>query len=137
MSDLLTAEQAADLLHLHVKRVQALARAGTLPAIRHGRKWLFRRSDILQPKSRPPKSLPSSMDDSAVEISARNRLRGTITELRTDQVMTEVHIAVGDQSIVSVITTSSAARLDLAVGDEVLAVVKATEVMIARTVERG
>src|SRR4051812_13514637 len=38
---LLSAEQAAAHLHLNVKRVQALARAGKLPGRRVGRRWLF------------------------------------------------------------------------------------------------
>jgi len=34
MDDYLTAKQAAAILKLHVKRVQALARIGTIPAVR-------------------------------------------------------------------------------------------------------
>ncbi len=44
--DTITVEQAAALLHLNVKRVQAMARDGKLPASRVGRKWLFRRADL-------------------------------------------------------------------------------------------
>ena len=43
---LLSAEQAAAHLHLNVKRVQALARAGKLPGRRVGRKWLFDERDL-------------------------------------------------------------------------------------------
>ena len=68
----------------------------------------------------------------ALEISARNRLRGRIASIVADGVMAEVRIQVGDQEIVSIITRSSAERLRLAVGDEVFAVVKSTEVMIAK-----
>lgn len=145
MDELITAQEAAALLHLHVKRVQILARAGKLPAIRHGRKWLFRRSDLLAPyegkrhrgganaKSRvKPRRAPTSGQTSAVDISARNQLRGRIVRLRIDGVMAEVHLRIGDQELVSVITSASAERLRLKVGDEVLAVVKSTEVMIAR-----
>jgi excisionase family DNA binding protein len=41
----LNAHETADLLHLNVKRVQGLARAGKLPAVRVGRRWLFQRRD--------------------------------------------------------------------------------------------
>jgi len=43
MDDLITAQEAAELLHMHVKRVQRMARDGKLPAVRYGRKWLCRR----------------------------------------------------------------------------------------------
>jgi molybdopterin-binding protein len=46
--------------------------------------------------------------------------------------MAEVVVRIGDQDLVSVITRSSAERLGLAVGDEVLAVIKSTEVMIGK-----
>jgi molybdopterin-binding protein len=48
--------------------------------------------------------------------------------------MAEVRIRIGDQELVAIITRSSAERLGLAPGDEVLAVIKSTEVMIAKTV---
>ena len=35
--DLITAQEAAKLLRLHVKRVQRLARHGKLPPVRYGR----------------------------------------------------------------------------------------------------
>lgn len=122
----LSVEEAAALLHLNVKRVQSLARAGKLPAVRVGRKWLFPREELermLRTRHEPPASFG---------ISARNHLRGRITRLQVDGIMAEVHLAIGDQKLVSVITRGSAERLRLRVGDEVHAVVKATEVMIAR-----
>lgn len=129
MDDLITAGEAAKLLHLHVKRVQHLARTGQLPATRFGHKWLFSRSKLLAGRS------PSLLHDDSVgalEISARNRLRGRIVSIEADGVMAEVRIQIADQEIVSIITRSSAERLHLEVGDEVFAVVKSTEVMIAK-----
>ncbi len=129
MDDLITAAEAAKLLHLHVKRVQHLARTGQLPATRFGHKWLFPRSKLLATRTQ------GAGDDESLagfEISARNRLRGRIASIVADGVMAEVRIQVGDQEIISIITRSSAERLRLAVGDEVFAVVKSTEVMIAK-----
>jgi len=129
MDDLITAAEAAKLLHLHVKRVQHLAREGKLPATRFGHKWLFSRSRLLASRA------PGARDDEqmgSLEISARNRLRGRISAIVADGVMAEVRVRVGDQEIVSIITRSSAERLRLSVGDEVYAVMKSTEVMIAR-----
>ncbi|HXD23646.1 MAG TPA: TOBE domain-containing protein [Gemmatimonadaceae bacterium] len=129
MDDLITAADAAKLLHLHVKRVQHLAREGRLPATRFGRKWLFSRSKLMASRS-PNPAPPDPMG--ALEISARNRLRGRILSVAADGVMAEVRIQIGDQEIVSIITRSSAERLQLGVGDTVYAVVKSTEVMIAK-----
>lgn len=67
-----------------------------------------------------------------MELSARNRLRGRIVSLTLDGVMAEVRLQIGAQELVSIITRSSAERLKLSVGDEVLAVIKSTEVMIGR-----
>ncbi len=67
-----------------------------------------------------------------MELSARNQLRGTIKSLRTDGIMAEVVVDVGGQEVVSTITASSVQRLGLKEGDQVFAVVKATEVMIGK-----
>jgi molybdopterin-binding protein len=124
----LTVAETAKLLHLNVKRVQALARAGTLPATRVGRKWLLPREKVEAMLGAP--SEPSARG--AVELSARNQLRGRIVGLTTDGLMCEVRLEIGDQELVSVITRSSSERLRLKPGDTVLAVIKSTEVMIGR-----
>ena len=43
---LLSAEEAAELLRIHPKTLQALARAGTVPCIRMGKYWRFRKSSL-------------------------------------------------------------------------------------------
>jgi molybdopterin-binding protein len=129
----LTAEEAARLLRLNVKRVQSLARAGKLPAARVGRKWLFRRDELealLGPQGpRPP--------GKALALSARNRLRGVVSSIDVDGLMAEVRVRIGDQDLVSVITRSSAERLGIAPGVEVYAVIKSTEVMLGREEREG
>jgi molybdopterin-binding protein len=64
--------------------------------------------------------------------SARNQLPGTVTGIHIGEVMSEVEVAVGDHTIVSVITRRSVEDLGLAVGDEVTAVIKSTEVMLSK-----
>jgi molybdopterin-binding protein len=127
--DLITAEEAAALLHLHVKRVQLLAREGKLPAVRHGRRWLFSRDRLAQ--GRGARSVPPS-NERAVDISARNQLRGRIQSVVEDGLMAEVTISIQPQDLVAVITRRSAERLGLARGVDAVAVVKSTEIMIAR-----
>lgn len=64
-------------------------------------------------------------------LSARNELAGTVTSVKKDEIMAEVVVELGDgQTVTSTITRGSADRLDLAEGDEVSAVIKASEVMI-------
>ncbi len=124
----LNAEEAAALLHLNVKRVQSLARAGKLPAVRVGRKWLFPREQL----ERLLGAAGSHGSEPSLAISARNRMRGQITRLHTDGLMAEVHLRIGDQELVSVITRASAERLGLRVGDQAYALIKSTEVMIGK-----
>jgi molybdopterin-binding protein len=129
----LTVKQAADLLHLNIKRVQSLARSGRLPAVRVGRRWLFERERIESLLG----SSPVLVAAPSLAISARNRLRGRITQVRSDGLMAEVTLRIGDQELVSVITRSSVERMNLKEGDEVFAVIKSTEVMIGREERRS
>jgi molybdopterin-binding protein len=65
-------------------------------------------------------------------ISARNKLRGIIEEIRRGEVMAHVVMRVGDNVIEGAITRLSADELELKAGDTVTAVVKATDVMIQK-----
>ena len=67
-----------------------------------------------------------------MEISARNRLPGTVKEIKLGQVMAEVTVQVGENEIVAAITKASVERLGLKVGDSASVVIKATEVMVAK-----
>lgn len=67
-----------------------------------------------------------------VEISARNQIPGKVTGISLGGVMAEIRIQIGNQELVSVITRSSVDRLGIRVGDEVVAIIKATEVMVGK-----
>lgn len=67
-----------------------------------------------------------------MQLSARNQLKGTVTAIRTDGIMAEVTVAVGDQEITSVITRTSVERLAIKSGDAVTVVIKATEIMLGK-----
>ncbi|HXX40524.1 MAG TPA: TOBE domain-containing protein [bacterium] len=67
-----------------------------------------------------------------MQLSARNQLRAKVTGVSLGNIMAEVRMTVGDQELVAVITRESVQRLKLQVGDEAIAVIKATEVMVAR-----
>ncbi len=66
-----------------------------------------------------------------MQLSARNRLHGTVTEINLGQVMATVKLALGDgQVVTSAITRESVESLGLEVGKPVFAVIKATEVIL-------
>ncbi len=67
-----------------------------------------------------------------MEISARNQLAGTITRITLAEVMAEVTLDVGGQEVVAAVTRGSVERMGLKEGDQVTAIIKATEVMIGR-----
>jgi molybdopterin-binding protein len=71
-------------------------------------------------------------DESLDGLSARNRLHGFIDEVRIDGLLAQVRMRVGDQSLTAVITADAVRALKLRRGDDALAIIKSTEVMIAR-----
>lgn len=67
-----------------------------------------------------------------MKISARNTLPGKIMAIAKGPVTTEVELEIAPgRSIVSTITTHSANALNLKVGGQAYAVIKASSVMVA------
>ena len=64
--------------------------------------------------------------------SIRNRLPGTIEKIVSDKVVSEIVIRTAAGEVTSVITTSSVQRMNLKQGDQVFAIIKATEVSIEK-----
>jgi molybdopterin-binding protein len=69
---------------------------------------------------------------SIVALNARNQFKGEITDITLGPVVSEIEVKTRAGIVTSVITTRSVNRLGLAVGDEVIAVTKATEVLLAK-----
>ncbi|MDI6898094.1 TOBE domain-containing protein [Methanocella conradii] len=67
-----------------------------------------------------------------MQFSARNRLPGTVKDVKLGAVMAIVKVQVGDNVLESAITREAAEELKLKAGDKVTAVVKATSVMIMK-----
>jgi molybdopterin-binding protein len=65
-----------------------------------------------------------------MRTSARNQLRGTVVSVTIGAVMAEVVVDVGGQHVAAAITKESAERLGIAEGGQVMAIIKATDVMI-------
>ena len=67
-----------------------------------------------------------------MKLSARNVLKGKVKKLTPGAVNTEVIIEIaGGAQVVSIITKTSAEGLELAVGKDVYAVIKASNIMVA------
>ena len=68
-----------------------------------------------------------------MELSARNQLKGKVTNVELGAVMANIKIEVEDpNTITAVLTKESAERLALKEGDDVTALIKSTEVIIGK-----
>lgn len=69
-----------------------------------------------------------------MKISGRNQLKGKIKALDTDAMMAKAVIDIGsNQNIVSIITRDAVEDLGLSIGDDVVAIIKSTSVMVAKS----
>jgi molybdopterin-binding protein len=66
------------------------------------------------------------------DLSARNRLTGTVREVKIEGLLAQIELDAGPYRIVSVITREAAEQLALEPGDPATAVVKATSIMVER-----
>jgi PadR family transcriptional regulator AphA len=89
------------------------------------RRFLDQALHPLEPRDAVPPEL---------RLSARNQLHGTVTEVHLGEVMSTVKAVLADgQPLTAAITREAAAELDLAPGDQVVVIIKATEVIVAKS----
>jgi molybdopterin-binding protein len=70
-----------------------------------------------------------------IQLSARNQLKAKVKSVKLGAVMAEVVVELPDgQQIVSAITRNSVEGLGLKGGDDIIAIIKSTEVMIGKDV---
>ena len=67
-----------------------------------------------------------------MKLSTRNQISGEVTAVKLGGIMAEVTVDIGGQTIVAAITRESAESLELAAGDKVTVLIKATEVMLGK-----
>jgi len=67
-----------------------------------------------------------------VKLSTRNQITGQVTEVKLGGIMAEITVDIGGQELVAAITRESAENLELAAGDTVTVLIKATEVMLGK-----
>ena len=66
-------------------------------------------------------------------LSARNQFKGKVKTVKLGMIMAEVIVGVNDLEFVSLISADSVQAMKLKEGDTVTVIVKATEVMVAKT----
>jgi len=65
-------------------------------------------------------------------LTTRNQVAGKVTAVQPGSVMAEVTIDAGGSELVAAVTRAGVERLGLSAGDDVVALIKATEVMLAK-----
>ena len=85
-----------------------------------------------QPAGKARAARPAEPDETLAGLSARNRLAGFVEEVRIDGLLAQVRLRVGNQTLTAVVTSDAIHALKLKRGDDALAVIKSTEVMIAK-----
>jgi molybdopterin-binding protein len=89
------------------------------------------------PDARKPRRRPATVPGMIVALSGRNRLRGFVDEVRVEGLLGQVRLKIGDQTLTAVVTRDAIEELKLRRGDDALAIVKSTEVMIGREAAPG
>ncbi len=79
-----------------------------------------------------PERKPRRSTAVVVSISGRNQLRGVVEEVRVEGLLAQVRLRIGEQRLTAVITRDAVDELKLKRGNPALAIIKSTEVMIAR-----
>ncbi|GAC1377618.1 MAG: molybdopterin-binding protein [Ktedonobacteraceae bacterium] len=68
-----------------------------------------------------------------MEMSARNQLKGTVKAIKHGDILAEIVVELPDgQQVTSVITSDAVKSLQLQEGNQVVAIIKSTEVMIGK-----
>jgi molybdopterin-binding protein len=90
------------------------------------------RLQVNQGKTPAQRLLPRKSGGVLVALSGRNQLRGIVDEIRTEGLLAQIRMRIGDQLLTAVITRDAVRELKLRRGDEAIAIIKSTEVMIGR-----
>jgi len=142
MSELLTVRAAADRLGVAYSTLKQWIYDGSIRTTKtRGGHHRISESEIQRqlasqgkkesaPSAAQAKSAPSV---TLVALSGRNQLRGVVDEVRSDGLLSQVRLRIGDQLLTAVITRDAVNELKLKRGDEAIAIIKSTEVMIGRS----
>jgi len=127
-STLLTPRQAAAKLGISYPALKHWILAGRIKTVKtpggHHRVPMEALEEFMPGGGSTPSSSP--------RISGRNQLQGTVMEVTVDGLLAKVVLAVAGQRVTAIITADAVKDLALKPGDTAIALIKATEVMVAR-----
>jgi molybdopterin-binding protein len=117
-----SASEAAKLLGISLDTLRRWDRAGRIETVRDsGNRRIVAAAEV--------RRLRGEAD--GAQLSARNRLRGTVTDVRVDGLIAQVELAVDEPArLVAIVTADAVDELGLRQGMSAAAVVKATSVMV-------
>jgi molybdopterin-binding protein len=140
MSRLLPVRDAADALGVTYSTLKQWIYKGSVRTVKteggHHRvpvdevERLLARQDSPSKLNRRRKNTHSGV---LIALSGRNQLRGIVDEVRTEGLLAQIRLRIGEQTLTAVITRDAVRELKLRRGDEAVAIIKSTEVMIGRT----
>ena len=138
MSELLTVRAAANRLGVAYSTLKQWIYDGAIrTTTTRGGHHRIAQSEVdrilISQEKAPPRASPSKAEGVLVALSGRNQLRGIVEEVRGDGLLSQVRLRIGDQLLTAVITRDAVNELKLKRGDEAVAIIKSTEVMIGRT----
>jgi molybdopterin-binding protein len=117
-----TASEAAKTLGISLDTLRRWDRAGRIQTARDsGNRRIVAASEIDRLRG----------DSDGAHLSARNRLKGTVTDVKVDGLVAQVELVVDEPArLVSIVTADAVHELGLRPGMPAAAVVKATSVMV-------
>lgn len=122
--------QAAELLGISVDTLRSWADEGRLAMQRTaGGQRTVAAADLV-PLLAQGRRVVEPHEERISGRSARNRFEGIVTRIEADRVAAVVEVLAGPHRLVSLLTAEAVEELGLAVGDSVICLVKATNVMI-------
>ena len=133
---LMTPRAAADRLGVSYSTFKQWIYKGSIRTVRtdggHHRIAETEVERLLASTGRVPKSKHATKPVSGilVSLSGRNQLRGIVEEVRVEGLLAQVRLRIGEQRLTAVITRDAIEALKLKRGQQALAVIKSTEVMI-------
>jgi molybdopterin-binding protein len=120
--------RAAEMLGVTVDTIRRWADEGRIQSIRSpGGQRLIPIEDVTRVIGERRRA---TSDRPIVAQSARNRFAGIVTRIEKDKVAAVVEILAGPHRLVSLMTAEAVDELGLRIGDEAIAVVKSTNVIV-------
>jgi molybdopterin-binding protein len=117
-----SASEAARMLGISLDTLRRWDRAGRIETVRdNGNRRIVSADEIRRLRG----------DENGAHLSARNRLRGTVADVRVDGLIAQVELVVDEPArLVAIVTADAVEDLGLQPGMPAAAVVKATSVMV-------